>query len=247
MADDCGIVTVMAVYNGAAFIEAAITSVLGQSLPPHRILVVDDGSTDDSAACAIAAGAGRVTVLSTDRCGQIAARNRGIAAATEAQYIHLFDADDVMPPGAMAAMHRSLDAHPEWGGVFGSWENFWIDALADEARNPAVAHLHGRKTAMIHNAGLFRKALFDRFGLIPGSDIWHASPLWLSDLLRAGVEFGTVPDKTLDRRLHFHNASRKKTNERLADLALELHRRARAARAAQSAASHTSESKAKGE
>jgi len=227
------IVTIMAVHNGSAYIAEAIGSLLAQSLPPHRILVIDDGSTDASGACALAAGGGRVTVVATDKAGHVVARNRGIALANDADFIHFFDSDDVMPPSAMAAMHAALVAEPAWDAVFGMWENFWIDALAEEAHNPRLAHLHGVQAGIMLTAGLLRRQVFDRFGPVPEHDTWHSTPLWLAGLRRAGVLFGAIPEKTLARRLHFNNISRQKSEDRVTDLALELHRRARAARAGQ--------------
>lgn len=78
--------------NAEDFISEAIESVATQSLPPAEILVVDDGSTDGTAAAASAAGA-RVLSLPSS-VGPSAARNRGVAATT-APLVGFLDADDV--------------------------------------------------------------------------------------------------------------------------------------------------------
>ena len=71
---------ILAVYNGERFPAEAIRSMLEQTEPPDEILVVDDGSTDRSAA--IARSFPEVTCLAQPNAGQSAALNRGVAAST---------------------------------------------------------------------------------------------------------------------------------------------------------------------
>lgn len=86
-------------YNGARFLAEAIQSCLDQSIPPHEVIVVDDGSTDDSST--IAGGFGPlVRLVSQPNRGVSAARNAGIRAAT-GSHIMLLDADDRMLPGCI--------------------------------------------------------------------------------------------------------------------------------------------------
>ncbi|MEO1195237.1 MAG: glycosyltransferase [Pseudomonadota bacterium] len=97
---------VMANHNGAAYLEAAITSVLRQSLAALELIVVDDASTDASKAI-IAAAAGRdprvKPLLCTQNAGAGAARNRALDVAT-GRYIAVVDADDLVHPGRLARL-----------------------------------------------------------------------------------------------------------------------------------------------
>src|SRR5204863_3234846 len=77
------VAVVVPVRDGAAFLRAALESALAQEPPPREIVVVDDGSTDDSVRIAEAL-APRVRVLRQDAAGAGAARNRGVAATSSA-------------------------------------------------------------------------------------------------------------------------------------------------------------------
>lgn len=91
---------IMANYNGAAYVEAAVRSVLDQSLADLELIIIDDRSTDDSLAviARTAAGDPRVRVLVQEvNGGPGAARNRGFDAAC-GTWIAVFDSDDLMSP-----------------------------------------------------------------------------------------------------------------------------------------------------
>ena len=80
-------------YNGSAYLREALDSALAQSQPPIEIIVVDDGSTDDSAAIAESYGP-PVRLIRQENQGESVARNRGIAAAS-GDWIGYLDADDI--------------------------------------------------------------------------------------------------------------------------------------------------------
>ncbi len=79
-------------YNAAPWLRETLDSVLSQSYPPLEILLVDDGSTDASAAIAASYGS-RVQVIRQANRGESVARNRGIDEA-RGQWVALLDADD---------------------------------------------------------------------------------------------------------------------------------------------------------
>lgn len=110
-----GITVVIPCHNGERFLAAAIRSAQSQTRPPDSILVVDDASTDTSAAIAEAAGA---TVIRLDvQRGNGAARNAGLRAARTA-LVALLDADDLWLPHHCARVACLLEAHPEAGAAF---------------------------------------------------------------------------------------------------------------------------------
>lgn len=96
--DDDGpsISVVIPCYNAAAFLRATIESILGQTQPVLEVIVVDDGSTDDSARIAESFGP-PVRVISQPNQGESAARNRGIEAAA-GDWVAFLDADDLWLP-----------------------------------------------------------------------------------------------------------------------------------------------------
>jgi glycosyltransferase involved in cell wall biosynthesis len=102
-------------YNGSRVIRRAIESALLQR-GVGRIIVVDDGSTDDSAAIARSYGA-PVTVIPQTNRGVAGARNTGLRAST-ASLVALLDQDDVWQRGKLECQIRVLTRHPEVGLVF---------------------------------------------------------------------------------------------------------------------------------
>lgn len=98
-------------YNSAASVHVAIESALQQTRSPLEVIVVDDGSTDDTAQV-IASFGDRVMHLSQANAGQGAARNNGLAVA-RGEFVALLDADDYWQPGFLERMEGFLDAHPQ--------------------------------------------------------------------------------------------------------------------------------------
>ena len=94
---------VMPVYNAAAYVGAAVRSILGQTYPHLELLIVDDGSTDDSMAAieALAANDPRIRPLSVPHGGTSGALNAGVRAAA-GDYIAILDSDDLALPERLA-------------------------------------------------------------------------------------------------------------------------------------------------
>lgn len=127
MIDDHPLVSVIVpCYNYAEYVGEALASVLTQNYPNFELIVIDDGSTDDSAKCIRAAldgygkesRASRVEFLQQANQGVSAALNAGLVLA-RGQYVATFDADDVMAPGRLVLQVKYLQAHPEVGCVGG--------------------------------------------------------------------------------------------------------------------------------
>lgn len=95
-------------YNYARYVAAAIESVLAQTRPAHRILAVDDGSTDDSRAV-IAGFADRVEIHHRPNGGQIAAVNDGLAML-DGDIVVILDADDLLEASALATIATGFAA-----------------------------------------------------------------------------------------------------------------------------------------
>jgi glycosyltransferase involved in cell wall biosynthesis len=118
---------IMPAFNAAATIAAAIESMLGQSLPPEEIVVVDDGSADATADIARACDP-CVKVIRQDNRGAGAATNLAIAQ-TRLPVIASLDADDIWLPEKMETQLRHLAAHPEASAVFTHLRTFRDDGL----------------------------------------------------------------------------------------------------------------------
>jgi glycosyltransferase involved in cell wall biosynthesis len=108
---------ILPVHDRAAWIARAITSVLDQTYPAIELIVVDDGSTDDTPRVAGQFGS-RVTVLRQERAGPYAARNLGIRAA-RGDLVAFVDSDDAWLPDRLSRQVPLLE-RPEVGLVFGN-------------------------------------------------------------------------------------------------------------------------------
>jgi len=109
-------------YNHGRFLGEAIESSLHQS-EPHEVIVVDDGSTDGTAAVAARY---HVRYVYQRNSGLAAARNRGLRESSGAFLVFL-DADDRLLPDALAAGVRELNAYPDCAFVFGGFRHIGMD------------------------------------------------------------------------------------------------------------------------
>jgi glycosyltransferase involved in cell wall biosynthesis len=112
-------------YNAAAFIREALWSIARQNSPPAEVIVVDDGSTDGSAAIAETMGA---SVLTRPHEGLSAARNAGIRTASQ-EWIALLDADDLWEPGKLECQWLAVSRCPDVGMVFTDFTEFSDDGI----------------------------------------------------------------------------------------------------------------------
>ena len=107
-------------FNAARYLEQAIRSVLEQQGPTLEVIVVDDGSSDDSVAVAERQGP-KVRVLKQANRGPAAARNRGVREA-QGRFIAFLDADDLWLPGTLQRRLQCFDEAPDLGLVYGGFD-----------------------------------------------------------------------------------------------------------------------------
>jgi glycosyltransferase involved in cell wall biosynthesis len=104
-------------FNYAEYLRQAIDSVLAQTDTDFELLIVDDGSTDESAAHARSYVDPRIQVVVQPHRGTGAARNAGLRAA-RGRYVAFLDADDIWMPGKLAAQCAVLDRRADIGLVY---------------------------------------------------------------------------------------------------------------------------------
>jgi len=167
-------------YQHGRHLAEAVESVLAQEGVEVDVTIVDDGSTDSTpevARALVAAGGGRVRLLTTVNSGHPAhPRNAGVRAAA-APYVVCLDADDRLTPGYLAALAAALDAHPEAGFAYGDYEAFGDAAFVehtppyDAARLPVVNFLG--------SASMFRRAAWEAVGGYDGSVGYEDWDFWI--------------------------------------------------------------------
>jgi len=105
-------------YNRASYLGEALDSILRQRHPAQEIVVVDDGSTDESRAILIHY-ARWVQPLFRSHRGLAVTLREGFALC-KGDYIHVCDPDDVLEPDALEVLAGLLDAHPRAGVAYGN-------------------------------------------------------------------------------------------------------------------------------
>ncbi len=166
---------IMPVHNRGSVIQRAIESVLAQDFGAFELIVVDDGSTDDTPGVVESITDDRLTCLRLPaNVGGNAARNRGIEAAA-APLIAFLDSDDAFLPHKLGFVVRSFQEKPEMGMLLDSFIKTYRPARDRpdvECRNPSL-----------QTNDEIVEALFTR-------QIWKATPgisLRREDALRAGM------------------------------------------------------------
>ncbi len=132
---------IIAVYNGASTLARALESVLAQTLPPREVIVVDDGSTDASAAIAASFGP-QVKVLRQGNRGVAAARNVGVAAA-QGSWIAFLDADDYYYPKRLELTARAIAKVP--GADFVTADFDYCDQAGNRLRRSLASTALGQR------------------------------------------------------------------------------------------------------
>jgi glycosyltransferase involved in cell wall biosynthesis len=193
---------VMPLYNKAAEVERALLSVVNQSLVPHEVIVVDDGSTDDSAALveAIIAAHPEVNIRLVRQAngGVSAARMRGVAEAS-GDYVAFLDADDMWLTGYIAEICRLMEYYPDADAYSTAF-----DIVSGRKRvaarvprhegyiDPVQEALDGRYPIIPSTATLKRSALLAAGGFPIGMRIGEDQWLWVR-MVQQGATFCFSP------------------------------------------------------
>ena len=135
----CRLSVIVPAYNRASFLPGCVASLRGAGVPNLEIIIVDDGSRDDTRSVVESLGPGLKYIYQENR-GLPAARNTGILAST-GQYLAYLDSDDYWLPGVAETLMDFLDRHPEVGAVFADARvgnptdgySSWIEAAGQQA------------------------------------------------------------------------------------------------------------------
>jgi glycosyltransferase involved in cell wall biosynthesis len=219
---------VMAAKNYARFLPAAVESVFAQTVSDWELLVIDDGSTDDTPEAVKPFLADRrVRYTRSDRLGQSRAKNLGVGLS-RGEVVAFLDADDLWKPTKLEKQLALLRANSDAGVVF------CLRELIDESGNllprPAVpAPPSGRVLADVFvwnfvcfSSVVVRREVFDRVGGFDSQlDLSIDYDLWLRVAPHYGFEY--VPEELVLYRTGHGNLS-KKLADRIATVFSIMHR-----------------------
>ncbi len=129
---------VIPTYNRSDLLKVALISCLEQTYRDFEVIVVDDGSTDDTKQMVESLNSEKVQYIYQENCGRSKARNNGIAQA-RGKYITFLDSDDIYLPQKLAVQVKTLDQNPAFGMVYSSAFNVDIDGEIHPYVYPATA------------------------------------------------------------------------------------------------------------
>ncbi len=202
------------VYNGARYLEEAIDSILAEEFTDFEYVIVDDGSTDETAAVLARAASRdpRIIVLRNETNRGIAASaNRGLAVA-RGEYIARLDSDDISMPGRFTREVAVLDAYPEVVLVSMNYESISAEGVVlsrSHRDHPSIVVeylLHFSNSLGGHSQVMFRRSAVEAVG---GYDESCAASLD-SDLWTRVVRQGRIvvlPEIGMRYRVHEESVS----------------------------------------
>jgi glycosyltransferase involved in cell wall biosynthesis len=193
---------IVPVYNGARYLGEALDSALAQDYGAVEVIVIDNGSTDDSRAVAAARN---VKLLHQERPGAGAARNTGIDAS-RGEILAFLDQDDVWLPSKLSRQVEFLLANPDRVSLVQQTYFFeaGVEAPVWFGKRELLAADH---TGWAPSCIAVRRATWDRVGRYDES-LRHASDVdWFARARHLGIQYGTIGETLVRRRIHAENDS----------------------------------------
>jgi glycosyltransferase involved in cell wall biosynthesis len=197
---------IIPVYNGERYLGEAIDSILAQTYRPIEVIVVDDGSTDSSAAVVLRYGV-PVRYAYQENAGVAAAFNRGLRLATGEMFAFLA-ADDLWHPEKLALQFEHFARDDRLDACVTLIQNFWVAELRDEEERLKDTPIGRPMPGYTADTLLARRRVFDAVG--PFDDgLQHAHDLaWFLRAAEHGATITLLPRVLAHRRLHKENRSR---------------------------------------
>ncbi|CAG1012662.1 partial Chondroitin synthase, partial [Anaerolineales bacterium] len=205
-------------YNRANLIGETLHSVFAQTYQDFEIIVVDDGSTDNTAeVLRPLAETGRIKYIRQDNQGASAARNRGIREA-DGIYIAFLDSDDLFEPTKLELQVNYYRKHPELGLVHSGFTkfNFANNDLGYRDTSWFSGNVYPKilgywTTLMAMDTVIVARNVFDSVGLFD-SNLVHGEDLDMWRRIARKYPFGFVNRSLARIRVHEGNISRERLN-----------------------------------
>jgi glycosyltransferase involved in cell wall biosynthesis len=189
-------------FDAGPYLGEAIESALTQSLPPSEVIVVDDGSEDDTLTVARSFGE-RVRAVRQERGGNGAARNTAVSLASGNLYAFL-DADDRFTPDKLLRQWQALEDDGALHAVFGHVQEFVSPELPAEVRAGLRPATDPQPWAS-PNLMLIHRDAFDTVGLFATNLRVGVTVDWYARATEVPLRTLVLPDVVLERRLHSTN------------------------------------------
>ncbi len=212
-----GISVIMALYRGERYVREALESIATQTRPPLEVIVIDDGSPDDSVALIESLTLPFVPrIVRQGNAGQSAARNTGIRAA-RGEYIAFLDQDDVWRPNHLEVLADAISADPSLAWVFGDFDliddrgqtvvSSYLTETAVVLDRRTVADIVRTDIMALPSASIMRRSALEQVrGFDRRLSGYEDDELYLR-LYRRGFAMAAEPRTRIRYRTHAANAS----------------------------------------
>lgn len=159
---------VLPVYNGSMYLQEAMDSILAQTYSNFELIIIDDGSSDNSAEIIVEYTDSRIKFYRQENHGLAATLNRCISIAS-GSYVARQDQDDISLPSRLEKQVAFLESNPDYGMV-GTWATIWEGNVPTER-----LHKHSPENLrlkfdllfdnpFVHSSMMIRKCVFDIVG-----------------------------------------------------------------------------------
>ncbi|MCV2349266.1 glycosyltransferase [Paucibacter sp. Y2R2-4] len=222
------VTVVMPVFNGAAYLAQAIDSILAQTFEHFELLVIDDGSSDKSAAIAAAYLDPRLKLVRNEgNKGLPYTRNRGIELA-RGEFVAFLDSDDVALPARLERQVEFLRANPSISGIGASAQPINADGTVSGADWVCPGDSAYCKASLLFKAYINTSTFFVRRHILEhckfDPEILLAEDYDLYIRLSERCNLLNLPDRLVQCRVHTSNITRTK-KEQLIRSQLVINRR----------------------
>lgn len=194
---------IIPVKNGERFLAAALNSIFAQDYENFEIIVVDDGSVDNSAN--IARSYKEVHYIYQSHQGVSVARNVGIAVSY-GEFIAFLDQDDLWIPNKLSIQITYLLDHPEIGYTLAR-QKFFLEPETDLPPWLKEDFLLKDQIGFLPGTLVVRKSVFEQIGNFDVTYKIGSDGDWFARAKDAGIPMAILPEILLHRRIHSHNLS----------------------------------------
>jgi glycosyltransferase involved in cell wall biosynthesis len=201
----------MTVYNGEAYLQECVCSILNQTYGDFKFLILDNASTDKSREIIRSFNDPRIKLVALpENIGQTAALNKGLDMI-DTLLVARMDADDISMPHRFEQQVEFMDSHPRIG-VCGTFALIFGENKLNRITWPCTGD--DIKVRMLfecvisHPSAVIRKSLFDKYKLRYNEDLGHSEDWELWQKASRYFELANIPKFLLKYRLHPQNVSK---------------------------------------
>ncbi len=203
---------IIPVFNGCCYLEEALASVQRQTLSPDEIILVDDGSTDDSWELMRSLSGGKIHVAQQANSGPAAARNLGLEKST-GELIAFLDCDDFWELEKLELQVDLSYSHPSAGVFYTGFSEFFSPDISPLVKRQTRLK-SGVLSGLVNSTILIRRDVFEKVGVFDSR--WRTGELidWWSRAREKNIEKKGIDRVLAWRRVHDSNLGRKAARDR---------------------------------